>query len=532
MTSVLIRCDASLTIGSGHVMRCRTLGRELQRRGTVVVFACRRQSGDLISLLEQDFSVLPLPEQPLLPSEELSGRELYGAWLGCSQEQDAADCLKALQSAGISHIDWFVVDHYGLDASWESLVLAGQAGKAPSKLLVIDDLADREHQADLLLDQNFFGVLADHRYESLVSPMCRQLLGPHYALLGPEYPFLYPLVPERREVRRVLVFFGGVDPCNLTGRTLEALMDPELAHLSVDVVLGHQALHRQQIADLVGQRPFTTLHSQLPSLAGLIARADVAIGAGGSTTWERACLRLPSLVVASAANQVPFAEALHEAGHHQLLGCPETLSEEKIRSAVQARITDAASKDGGCDLTDGFGASRLALAVLGRKVAISLRPADSGDEALLLRWANDPQVRANSFSPDLISSSNHHDWFREGLANHCRLLLIASTSDGCPIGQIRFDLQPPIVLSGPAVAKVDFSLDRCIRGYGLAVELLRLGLQAMEQKWGSDIEVLAEVMTTNAASNACFSRAGFVKEPISPLKLQVSLSIGGVVLSP
>ena len=136
MTSVLIRCDASLTIGSGHVMRCRTLGRELQRRGTVVVFACRRQSGDLISLLEQDFPVLPLPEQPLLPSEELSGRELYGAWLGCSQEQDAADCLKALQSAGISHIDWFVVDHYGLDASWESLVLAGQAGKAPSKLLL------------------------------------------------------------------------------------------------------------------------------------------------------------------------------------------------------------------------------------------------------------------------------------------------------------------------------------------------------------------------------------------------------------
>ena len=164
-------------------------------------------------------------------------------------------------------IDWFVVDHYGLDVNWESLLLAGHAGKAPSKLLVIDDLADRQHQADLLLDQ-FFGDLADQRYESLVSPVCRQLLGPHYALLGPEYPFLYPLVPERREVRRVLVFWC-MDPCNLTGRTLEALMDPELAHLSVDVVLGHQALHRQQIADLVGQRPFTTLHSQLPVLRDL-----------------------------------------------------------------------------------------------------------------------------------------------------------------------------------------------------------------------------------------------------------------------
>ena len=475
MTTVLIRCDASLSIGSGHVMRCRTLGRELQRRGTYVVFVCRRQSGDLIGLLEQDFSVLPLPELSLLPAEGLYGRELYGAWLGCSQEQDAADCLNALQSAGIYDIDWFVVDHYGLDVNWESLLLAGHAGKAPSKLLVIDDLADRQHQADLLLDQNFFGDLADQRYESLVSPVCRQLLGPHYALLGPEYPFLYPLVPERREVRRVLVFFGGVDPCNLTGRTLEALMDPELAHLSVDVVLGHQALHRQQIADLVGQRPFTTLHSQLPSLAGLIARADVAIGAGGSTTWERACLRLPSLVVASAANQVPFAEALHEAGHHQLLGSAETLSVENIRSALQARITDSAHKDAGFDLTDGFGASRVVLAVLGRQVAISLRPADSGDEALLLRWANDLHVRANSFSPGLISSTNHHDWFSEGLANPFRLLFIASAADDCPIGQIRFDLQPPLVLGGSTVAKVDFSLDRCLRGHGLAIELLRLG---------------------------------------------------------
>ena len=103
------------------------------------------------------------------------------------------------------------------------------------------------------------------------------------------------------------VFFGGVDPDNLTGRTLEVLLDPALAHLAVDV-LGRQSPHRQSVADLVAQRPFTTLHGPLPSLAGLIARADLAIGAGGATTWERACLKLPSLVVAIAENQAPFAE--------------------------------------------------------------------------------------------------------------------------------------------------------------------------------------------------------------------------------
>ena len=239
MTPILFRCDASLSIGSGHVMRCRTLARELHQRGAAVTFLCRRQPGDLVSLLDQEFSVLALPEQPLAACEGLEGRELYGAWLGCNQVTDAAQCLEALAQAGITSASWLVADHYSLDARWEAQLLAGLADSdAAPKLLVIDDLADRPHQADLLLDQNFFGEATDQRYQGLVPPQCRQLLGPHYALLGPEYAQLHPLVPPRTELRRVLVFFGGVDPANLTGRALEALMDPALAHLAVDVVLG------------------------------------------------------------------------------------------------------------------------------------------------------------------------------------------------------------------------------------------------------------------------------------------------------
>ena len=376
MTSILIRCDASLSIGSGHVMRCRTLARELQRRGAVVTFLCRRQPGDLIALLEQEFEVIHLPEHALFDSENLSGRDLYRAWLGCSQADDVADCLHALGSCEIDHADWLVVDHYGLDASWESCVLEGLTSKTPPRLLVIDDLADRPHQADLLLDQNFFGEETEHRYEGLLQTQCRQLLGPFYALLGPEYAQLHPLVPKRTELNRVLVFFGGVDPDNLSCRALEALNDPSLAHLAVDVVLGHQSSHRQAVADLVAQRSFTTLHDPLPSLAGLIARADIAIGAGGATTWERACLKLPSLVVAIAANQIPFAEGLHHAGHHQLLGNSATVTAEHIRSALLARVADPVQVDTGSYLTDGNGASRLAQAMLGSQADIRLSPAD------------------------------------------------------------------------------------------------------------------------------------------------------------
>lgn len=518
MTHILIRCDASISIGSGHVIRCRTLARQLRRKGAEVLFLCRRQAGDLIALLEQEFRVLALSEQRLVSCEGLEGRELYGAWLGCSQIQDAEDCLTVLASAGVRSADWLVVDHYSLDASWEAqLVRALAGGKGTPKLLSIDDLADRPHKADLLLDQNFFGSLTDQRYQGLVPSHCRQLLGPHYALLGPEYAQLQPLVPVRTELRRVLVFFGGVDPDNLTGLTLEALLDPALAHLAVDVVLGRQSPHRQAVADLVAQRPFTTLHGPLPSLAGLIARADLAIGAGGATTWERACLKLPSLVVAIAENQLPFGDALQQAGHLQLLGEAATVSAAHIRSVLLAWVADPHLQDAGCDLTDGWGASRLALAMLGPQAAISLRPADAGDEALLLSWANDPEVRANSFSPDLIGRSDHHNWFFQGLNETNRLQLIATAADGCPIGQIRFDRQPLSTQDGSAEASVDLSLDRCARGFGLAADLVRLGLQAMEQTWGPGIEAVAEVLTTNAASNTCFSRAGFVQEPISPV---------------
>ncbi|MBW0167191.1 MAG: UDP-2,4-diacetamido-2,4,6-trideoxy-beta-L-altropyranose hydrolase [Vulcanococcus sp.] len=314
MTTVLFRCDASFSIGSGHVIRCRTLARELQRCGAEVLFLCRRQPGDLITLLEQEFRVLVLPEQPLALCEGLEGKELYGAWLGCSQMQDADECLGVLESTGVCSADWLVVDHYGLDANWQAHLLKRLAGAVPAKLLAIDDLADRPHQADLLLDQNFFGTATEHRYQGLVPTDCCQLLGPQYALLGPEYAQLHPLMPPRTELRRVLMFFGGVDTDNLTSRALKVLMEPTWAHLAVDVVLGQQSPHREAVADLVSQRPYTNLHGPLPSLSALMIRADLAIGAGGTTTWERACLGLPTLVTPIAANQLEGVEALEKQG--------------------------------------------------------------------------------------------------------------------------------------------------------------------------------------------------------------------------
>lgn len=516
MSRVLIRCDASLQIGSGHVIRCRTLARELKEQGVEVLFICRRQPGDLISLLEQEFCVLTLQSQPMGSCQGLKERKLYEAWLGCSQAADANECLTAITSSKLDSFDWVVVDHYGIDIEWETQLMTGLRGNTRTKLMTIDDLADREHKADLLLDQNFFGIATDLRYQALVPNHCRQLLGPYYALLGPEYSKLHSLVPARNKVQRILIFFGGVDQYNLTGRTLEAIMDPRLAHVSVDVVLGGQSPHHQIVAKQVAKRAFTFLHDSLPSLAGLITRADLAIGAGGATTWERACLKLPTLVVAIAANQMAPSQALDDAGHVRLLGDSDTVTTKQIRSAILAQINGPLQKNTGSKLTDGLGTKRVALAMLGPQTPIVLRSPNADDESLLLLWANDPQVRANSFSPDPITPSDHHHWFQKGLNDPNRLLLIATTEDNNPIGQIRFD-QKPITRAGQIrEVMVDLSLDRCARGHGLAVQLVRLGIQAMERHFGPDIEAVADVLTRNRASNACFRRAGFYKEdPLS-----------------
>ena len=511
---ILIRCDASLSIGSGHVIRCRTLARKLRDGGADVLFLCRRQPGDLIALLEREFRVLILPEHSLVDCSGFVGRDLYSAWLGCTQIQDADDCLRTLDIHGVSDADWIVVDHYGIDAVWQSHVLNYSTGIVSARILAIDDLADRIHSADLLLDQNFFGADTDHRYEGLVSAHCCQLLGPSYALLGPEYSQLNQLVPSRNELRRVLVFFGGVDSENVTGRTLEALMHPALLHLAVDVVLGQQSPHRERIADLVAHRPHTTLHNPLPSLAGLISRADLAIGAGGATTWERACLKLPSLVVAIAANQLPFAEALHHAGHHEFLGYSSNVTMEQIRLALLSRIANPGPYAAGDDLTDGFGTSRVVLAMLGDLQAINLRLAKADDESAMFHITGDFTLNQTSSSSKLIGPFDQRKWFLEGLADPNRLIFLAVTADGCPIGQICFERQSSFEKDCPAVATISFFFDRCISGLRLPSILVELGLKKVEQHWGPAFVDVGGMNVINSSGNVHFHPPGFVKESL------------------
>lgn len=509
MNTIVIRCDSSIYIGSGHVYRSRTLARDLRCLGFDVIFLCRPHVGSLINILKSEFKVLELPVHSAVNPIGLQGRDFYSACLASTQEEDAVQCVALLQAAQVKNIKWLIVDHYGLDIVWEKQILEGLSHSNSSiapRLFVIDDLADRIHCADLLLDQNFVGTTTNNdRYKQLVSPSCSQLLGPHYALLPPIYSQLQPSLTARGKCSRVLVFFGGVDSAGCTLKALKALSYPDLSHLEVDVVIGSQCHCREHVLDLVNCRPLTNLYSPLPTLAGLITRADLSVGAAGTAMLERLVLGLPSLVITTAENQVPFIKPLSQHNFIDYIGTAEKVSVDDLHSKIKNSLIRYPSQLSGQCLTDCFGVRRVSIALTGSVDDLVLRPVQPSDEALLLRWANDPTVRINSFSPESITPDTHHSWFSSRLTSEDCLHLIASDPLGCPIGQIRFDRN----LSEKTVL-VDLSLDRCARGFGLASHLILRGLKLMEHQWGTGMLVLANVLAQNQASQASFARAGFI----------------------
>jgi UDP-2,4-diacetamido-2,4,6-trideoxy-beta-L-altropyranose hydrolase len=356
---VVFRADASTVIGTGHLTRSATLADVLRARGADVSFVCREHPGHLIEMLRQ--RSLPVA---VLPPPEPSGfdRDGYAAWVGAPQPEDAEQTIRAI---GGDASDWIVVDHYGLDAQWERR-MRPRAGR----LLVIDDLASHPHECDVLLDQNYSRD-SDRRYEGLVPTDCRLLIGPRYALLAPAYPCYRATQPPRDgSVRRVLVYFGGADRSNMTGQALTALSAPLCRHLSVDLVIGTNHPQRQALELQAAARPGTSVHGTRPHLADLMAQADLAIGAGGTTTWERMCLGLPSLVVSLAENQRPTCEALAAAGLIDYAGDVGSVAAGHIHDALVRLLEDRdrllTLSSRGRRLVDGCGASRVADVMLGR----------------------------------------------------------------------------------------------------------------------------------------------------------------------
>ncbi|MFC5700867.1 UDP-2,4-diacetamido-2,4,6-trideoxy-beta-L-altropyranose hydrolase [Cohnella faecalis] len=325
---VVIRTDASVRIGIGHVMRCLTLAASLRKNGAFVQFVCREHPGHLCDYIQhQGFAVQRLDAVQRSEIDE-SSQQGYESWLGDSWSRDA-DQTSDIMSRNRSSVDWLIVDHYAIDSRWEE-----RTRKLANRTMVIDDLANRVHSCDVLLDQNLYANM-EGRYRSLIPESCLQLLGPRYALLREEFQNARKNARTRSgSVRRILVFFGGSDPTNETEKALKAIKRLQQSDILVDVVVGGSNNRRQHIEALCSQMANVHFHCQIDYMSELMAKADLAIGAGGSATWERCYLGLPALVVTTAANQVEVTEAVSRAGALIYLGHFEQVSAQTIFDAL------------------------------------------------------------------------------------------------------------------------------------------------------------------------------------------------------
>ncbi len=366
--NIAFRADASFEIGSGHIMRCLALADCLSSQGINCVFLTRSLRGNLESLiLSRGYKAFMLKNSSFDSSRATKISSIdYLSMLGVSVNEDIHESAKILSSL---EIDWMIVDHYALDFSWESAIRP-----FCNKILSIDDLANRIHDCDILLDQNL-GKNKDD-YLNLVSTSTTCLMGAKYALLRQQFNRFRAISLARREsfngINHILVSMGGVDYENITTDILDVLSEVSnffSIKFKVTVVMGQSSLWKSQVKAKAERVPYEVrVLSNVNYMARLMCEADLAIGAAGSTSWERCCLGLPTIQLVLAENQQSIAEALKNVGAAVYVnreelseGILNNIDNFLVNPSLLRKMSNAAS-----NVTDGLGAKRVTTAITGK----------------------------------------------------------------------------------------------------------------------------------------------------------------------
>jgi UDP-2,4-diacetamido-2,4,6-trideoxy-beta-L-altropyranose hydrolase len=500
--NVVFRVDASSRMGSGHVMRCLTLAQALCERDAACTFICRELDGNLISLIkERGFTVFILPNYKE-GYEAQEGDVSHAGWLGCDWQTDASETQTRLEKL---KPDWLIVDHYAIDTRWELYLRDSY-----TKLMVIDDIADRTHTCDVLLDQNLIEGM-EERYTSLVPEHATLLLGPHFALLHSEYARLHETVNLRSgQVQRVFIYFGGADTHNLLNDTLEAFSLIDTTNLTIDVVVPHKCELAGESIECVMKCENMQVHAGLSDLSNLMSNADLAVGSCGTTSLERCCLGLPSIVITLADNQRKIAEGLQACKAIHWIGHVDTVSVVDIRVALEPILQNELDPNWSArciKLVDGLGVSRVVtFLLLSSNTKLTTRAATLNDELLLLRWANDPTTRQHAFNSKAISKDEHNRWFQRYVQNtEDGHICIVTSKYGDPIGQVRFDL-------AQGAWTLDYAVAPHLRGQGLGAQVLQAALYEFQTQFPNST-VIGEVKKSNMASVKVFESLHFLATP-------------------
>ena len=474
---LLIRADGSPRIGTGHVMRCLALAQGWQCAGGRVIFAHAETT--------------PAVEQRL----RREGFEMVRLDLIRGSLQDATRTAELARERGAS----VVADGYCFDTAWQR-----EIKDSGLWLFLWDDYGHARHYyADLILNQNLH---ASPRMYSCREPHTRLMLGTRYVQLRRQFRDWSDL---RREIpavaRKVLVTLGGSDPSNATTKVIRALA--RLRDVQAVVVVGGSnpelASLQSTVLSMSGQACPIRLLVDPPDMPELMAWADVAVSAGGSTAWELAFMGLPSLMIVLSKNQVDTAAALDCAGVSVSLGGHQQLSVQRLATALESVLNDLPLRERmnrrGRQLVDGLGNSRVVTRL--RAPRLTLRRAATQDCRLIFEWANDPEVRAASFSPQTISWESHMQWYSAKLRDPNFLFYVATNENGAPLGQVRFEMTG-------SEGVISLSLAPDARGKRLGPALIAQGTEQFFLQSDANL-VHAYIRTDNPVSAIAFQKADF-----------------------
>ena len=504
--NLIIRTDASVQIGTGHVMRCIALAQAWHERGGNVTFLSRCDSGSLHQrIIEEGFDFISI-EKPHPDPNDL--KKTISILSNSTNQTNATNitnqtldvpkrsALCALRPASC----WLVVDGYHFTPDYQKTIKENGY-----RLLVIDDMAHIDHyHADILLNQNINASKLNYSCDKDTV----QLLGNEYAMLRREflkYRNWEKQIPEK--AKKILVTLGGTDSNNVTLKVINALIMLNDPDIEVKIVVGPSNPHKKILKSAALHAPCSMrILENAANIPELMAWADVAISAGGSTCWEMAFMGLPSLIITIADNQDGIAEAIGKAGAGIDLGWHENISikqcTQALKKILQNKNKRSSFSEQGQKLVNGKGSQKVIKAMLAGQ--IKLRRAQENDCNLLWKWANDPDVRQSAFNSKKIVWEDHQSWFFNKQNDPDSIQYIALNRHNVPMGQIRFDIKD-------SVAEIDYSIDKDFRGMGLGKILLKEGVKLFCAEENNHITIRGCIKKGNESSNRIFQDAGFLK---------------------
>lgn len=365
---VAIRADGGAELGLGHLTRCGALAEALSRNDIQVQFITFHCSTAFSNQLESKGVSVKL-------LEECRASKNYHYELSINDEHTLnetdsyifnwkTDAYNTMQVIGGKEVDWLIIDHYSIDKKWEN-----QLRLLCNKIMIIDDIPNRSHSCDLLIDPTYGRSASD--YSKLVPDRATVLAGSRYALLRDAFAqrrahVLQERIKREGRLERVLILFGSMDPNNYSGKVLAELSETA-PHLSIDIVLSSESPRLNMLMQQIEQYgDNVSLHLDIDQdmIIKLMSNADLSIGASGSTAWERCCLGLPSILWVMAENQSLIGQQLSKVGAAILMSSDsselgDTLSLLLSRPDILLQMSRNAA-----EIVDGVGADRIVSKIL------------------------------------------------------------------------------------------------------------------------------------------------------------------------